>query len=279
MNYRHALGGAAALVTVAVSLGAPSAQAGHSQSPAPRQIYLVQGVPGVSVNVAIDGEAVGKSLEAKAIAGPLDITPGSHVVRFSTNDWTISSRVRINSASSDIVLHWPADVARRPEVTVFANNVEAVARSKARLTLAHTAAVPPVDLRVDDKVLFSNIANGEFLTSDVPAGAYSVELVPTGQLSHPLLGPLKVPVQTEALTRVFAIGQPRNGSMAALVQVIPLAHKGSAPPATVDAGTAGLADPSLQSGSASASGWILALTGVGGLGALTCFAAAVRRRA
>ena len=34
-------------------------------------------------------------------------------------------------------------------------------KDKAKLTVAHTAAVPPADIRVDGKVLFENVANGE----------------------------------------------------------------------------------------------------------------------
>ena len=47
-------------------------------------------------------------------------------------------------------------------------------------------------------------------------------VVPTGQKQDPLLGPLDLPVKAGALTRVFAIGQPENGSMDAVVQVLPV---------------------------------------------------------
>jgi hypothetical protein len=67
-----------------------------------------------------------------------------------------------------------------------------------------------------------------------------VEVVPTGQDTDPLLGPVDLPVKGGVLTRVFAIGQPKNGSMDAIVQVLPLRTTGSKAPGSVNAGSAGL---------------------------------------
>ena len=47
----------------------------------------------------------------------------------------------------------------------------AVNAGKTRLAVAHVAAVPAADIRVDGNVLFSNVANGEGLTTVVPAGS------------------------------------------------------------------------------------------------------------
>ena len=100
--------------------------------------------------------------------------------------------------------------------------------------------VPPADILADGTVLFSNIANGEFVTAEVPAETYNVAVVPTGQKTDPLLGPLDLPVEAGQLTRVFAIGEPENGSMDAVVQVLPVGKAGSPAPDSVDAGEAGL---------------------------------------
>ena len=64
------------------------------------------------------------------------------------------------------------------------------AQGKATLVVAHTAAVPPADIRVDNKVLFANIANGESLKLTVPVATYKVAIVPTGETKPVLLGPL-----------------------------------------------------------------------------------------
>jgi hypothetical protein len=204
------------------------------------RVYIIQGVPGASVQVNVDGKSVGADVAAKAIIGPLNITHGSHEVSFEADNWAISTTVNVTKASTDVVLHWPADSTDEPVATVFVNDLSPVSSDKARLTVAHTAVVPPADILADGAVLFSNIANGQFVTADVPAATYTVAVVPTGQKSDPLLGPLDLPVKAGQLTRVFAIGEPENGSMDAVVQVLPVGNAGSPAPGSVDAGEAGL---------------------------------------
>ncbi len=237
------LGGRLLLTLVAIGAIAASplaALAGGSAPRPPSKVYVVQGVPGAAVDVTIDGSSVGKKLAAKGILGPLTLSQGHHSISFDAPGWSIDSSFNVSRPSMDVVLHWPADVTKQPDVTVFDNNIKAVSTQKGRLTVAHTAVVPPADVRVDNKLLFANIANGQFVTAEVPAANYSVEIVPTGEKGNPLLGPVKLPVKPGMLTRVFAIGQPENGSMATIVQRLPLSAKGSPAPASVDAGEAGL---------------------------------------
>jgi hypothetical protein len=248
------------------------------------QVYIIQGVPGASVDVDLDGSSVEKAVAAKAIIGPLNVSQGTHDVSFTSDDWSVSTTVNITKASTDLVLHWPADATDQPEATVFGNDIAAVAAGKARVTVAHTAVVPPADILAGGKVLFSNIANGEFVTAEVPADTYKVAVVPTGQKSDPLLGPLDLPVEAGRLTRVFAIGEPENGSMDAVVQVLPVGKAGSPAPGSVDAGSAGLVagiapavdGDSSSAGSGGATSWVL--VGLVAGGAAIAVTRARRRR-
>jgi hypothetical protein len=243
----------------------------HAASTSSSSVYVIQGVPGVRVDIIVDGRSVADGAAAKHVVGPLRMSVGRHHVVFSSADWTVRSSVNVDRASQDVVLHWPAKLTGKPEVTVFANDVQALAPGKGRVTVAHTAVVPPADIRVDNKVLFSNIANGEFVSAVVPATTYSVAVVPTGQRGPALLGPVDLPVKAGVLTRVFAIGQPTNGSMDAVVQVIPVAKSGSGAPGSVDAGEAGLV--------AARSGGIEVLPAVvAGLAAIVALAVIATRR-
>ncbi len=160
--------------------------------------------------------------------------------------------------------------------TVFPNDLSPVAADSGRVTVAHTAAVGPADIRVNGQVLFANVANGESLTLTVPAGSYAVDIVPAAATAPVVFGPVTLPVKAASLTRVFAIGvSAATGSMDAVVQVLPLTARGSGtPPALVNAGDGGagarlIADQSpvptrglawaLSDGSwGVASGWLLA---------------------
>lgn len=242
------------------------------------QVYVVQGVPGAEVDVTVDGKEAASQLGTGKILRPLELAGGRHSITFTSADWKVSSSFVVDTPSLDVVLHWPADVTRRPEVTVYANNLDPVARDKARVTIAHTAVVPPADVRVDQTVLFSNIANGEFVSSQVGAGTYSVDIVPTGESGDPLLGPLDVKVRARALTSVFAIGQPKDGSMSAVVQVLPLQSKGSPAPGEIDAGSAGLAASDLPTSDAAGSGGLLPAGVLGGGLGLGLLLVMLRRR-
>jgi hypothetical protein len=84
-------------------------------------------------------------------------------------------------SSWDVVVHLPENTADKPTVTVFRNDVSSVPRGKASLVVAHTATVPPADIRVNGEVLFENIGNGESLQLTVPVATYEVAIVPTGE--------------------------------------------------------------------------------------------------
>jgi hypothetical protein len=265
---------AAAVLLPLVALPA-AATAGAPARSSSDQVFVLQGVPGTTVDVSVDGRQVKSGLEAKGVVGPLSLSSGKHTMTFAASGWTVRSMVTVSHASSDVVLHWPADKTKKPVVTVYGNDLAPVGADKARLTVAHTAVVPPADIRVDNKVLFANIANGEFVTAEVPGGTYSVEVVPTGE-TDPLLGPVRLPVEAGRLTRVFAIGQPSNGSMDAIVQVLPLATSGSAAPASVDAGSAGLAATSTPSSRDQT--WVVVPLAASGLLAAGWLARVARRR-
>ncbi len=227
----------------------PTVPAAADRVPSP-QVFIIQGAPRSTVDIAIDGRSVRHSVEVKTIVGPLDLSRGKHTVAFTAKNWQIKSGFTIADASTDVVLHWPADKSEKPVVTVFSNDTSPVPADKARLTVAHTAVVPPADVRVDAKVLFANIANGEFVSADVPSDTYSVDIVPTGTKVNPIFGPLSLPVTAGALTRVFAIGQPKQMSMDAIVQTLPLEQAGTRAPDLVDAGSAGLVSGQMGLGEA-----------------------------
>ena len=154
----------------------------------------------------------------------------------------LESRVTVKAGgSTDVVLHLPVDPAGAPVVTLFDNTSTPVPADKASVTVAHTAAVPPADIRVDGKVFFANVANGESLNLVVPADTYAVDVVPAGTTGPAVLGPLDLTVKGGSLNRVFAVGDPTSSSMRAVVQMLPLTPTGSPAPDLVDTGTGGQA--------------------------------------
>jgi hypothetical protein len=153
----------------------------------------------------------------------------------------VTSKVKLPAGSnSEIVVHLPASPTGDPMITRFDNNLKSVQKGKAAEAFGHVAAAGPIDIRVDKKVVMANVANGEYLYVVVPAGTYSVDIVPT-EMSKPLLGPLDLRVQPAKLTWVFAIGEPGK-DLAIVRHVIFLsATKGSKRPTDITTGTGGQA--------------------------------------
>lgn len=224
-------------LTGALMAGPPANAASNAK------VYVVQGLPGTTVDVQVDGKSVGKGVKQASVTGPVTLKAGEHKLTVRSGGSVLLERMFTVKANgnSDIVVHRPASPSGKPVITVFQNDLTAVPADKASVTVAHTAAVPPADIKVNGKVLFSNVANGESLHVVVPAGTYKVQIVPTGQDSPSILGPADLPVKGGSLTNVYAIGEPKSGTMNVVVHEFRLGKTGTGKPSKVDTGTGGQA--------------------------------------
>ena len=240
-----------AAVSIALVIGgtiATTSFASDAQPPAPApakatvgKIAIVQAVPKLTVTVTVDGKQVKAGVVEGTIIGPLDLAAGSHEVTFNDGTQDISSTVDVTAGkSSDVVVHRPAEVGGTPLVSVYPTPDEPIEPGKARVLLAHTATTAPADVVVDGQTVFTNIANGEFAQGDVAAGAHEVSLLPAGVTGKPILGPLPVTLEQGTITAVYAVGNPKDGSMDVIVRVTGGTPSGDEPPTEIDTGSAGL---------------------------------------
>lgn len=207
------------------------------------EIYVVQGLPGQQVDVAIDGKTVAKHVKTAGLVGPFQVRGGEREVLISVNGKKLIERkVKIKAkTSSDVVVHLPARGTGDATITAYRNAAWSVPKDKAALTVSHTAAVPAADIRVNNKVLFKDISNGESLSLVVPVATYKVGIVPTGKASPYYFGPVDLTVKGGALNRVYAIGDPSKKTMNVAVHVLTAATMGSPKPSKVNTGTGGQA--------------------------------------
>lgn len=215
------------------------------------EIYIVQGVPGKDLDVAIDGESVAEDVKTAAVAGPFKVEPGSRMVTFSENGTTVLENTFSikEGGKADIVAHLPESPTGDPLVTVYKYDADEVAKGKARLVVSHVAAVPPADIVVNGQVLFANIANGESLELVVPVATYKVSIVPSEKKEPVFFGPVSLTVKGGAINRVYAVGDPEKKTMNVAVHVLTVGSTGSEKPSEVNTGTGGQAvgdGPSLE---------------------------------
>lgn len=206
-------------------------------------LHIVQGLPGRTIDLAVDGKTVARGVKVTEVVGPLTVPAGKRKITARDKGKVVIEREVTVGANGnlDVVIHRPASPTAAPVITTYANRLTAVPRDKGAVRVAHTAAVGPADIRVNGKVLFSNVANGESLDVVVPAATYTVEIVPTGATSPVVLGPLPLPVKAGYLTRVFAVGEPTSKTMNVAVATLKLPGTGSDKPGLVDTGTGGQA--------------------------------------
>lgn len=231
------------LLLAATVAGAPAVLTVPAEAAAGANLYFVQGLPGKSLDISVDGHQVAAGVAGGKLVGPFGVAAGQRMITAKQGGKVVIQReVSAGSgASLDVVIHQPVSPNGAPLLTTYVNKLTAVPKDKAGLRVAHDAAVGPADIRVNGKVLFQNVANGESLDVVVPAATYKVEIVPTGATSPVVLGPLDLPVQAGYLTRVFAIGAPSQKTMTVAMGTIKVPASGSDKPGVVNTGTGGQA--------------------------------------
>lgn len=278
--------------------GSATAASLAAEKPSAGRVFIVQALPDTDVSITVDQDETTTGVGTADIVGPLRLTPGRHAITVEATtgkSWELQTSVDVAAGQSvDVVIHRPASPAGEPIATVYQAPLAPVKQRTGRVLLAHTATVPPADIKLDGKVAFANIANGEFVEAEVPAGKHSAAIVPTGQNGPALLGPLALEVPELTLTSVYAIGRPQNGSMDVVVHQIPLAQRGSDAPDDINTGSAGLvagepvtefgartdrsADAGTSGDATAAVGALAGLLGVFGATGLAGAAVAIRRR-
>lgn len=261
------------LVLGAVVAAAPVVFTAPAEAAAGANLYFVQGLPGKTLDISVDGHQVAAGVAGGKLVGPFAVAAGKRLITAKQGGAVVIQRevTAGAGASLDVVIHQPVSPNGAPLLTTYPNKLTAVPKDKAGLRVAHDAAVGPADIRVNGKVLFQNVANGESLDVVVPAATYKVEIVPTGATSPVVLGPLDLPVQAGYLTRVFAIGAPSQKTMTVALGTIKVPASGSDKPGLVNTGTGGQAaglnqvqSPADQSGL-----WIVLFLAVFGIAVVT----------
>src|SRR4051812_13924051 len=145
----------------------PAALAGPAGAASGKgDVYVIHGIVGQFLDIYVDGKKVLGAAKPKTIVGPLNLDPGTHRVILRKGDKTVAEgRFRIGSGQSvDVVAHLKSDSSMAATAPASRTALPPVGPGKLRLAVAHPAAAPPADIRVNGDVLFSNVANGETLT-------------------------------------------------------------------------------------------------------------------
>jgi len=217
-------------------------------------VYVVHGIPGVTVDVYVNGTKTLPNFAPGTVAGPLTLPAGNYEIKvFKAGDDPKTATPVINTkvdlpAGANASLVAGLDASAKPTLFTFVNDVTAAPAGQGRLAVAHTAAAPAVDVLANGKPAFTNVVNGKEDTANLPAGTVSASVVATGTTTPVLIGPADVPVTAGMTTVVYAVGAPASGSTASTLGVVTQQIPLAASPMVVQTGTSGLLDSSESGG-------------------------------
>jgi hypothetical protein len=232
-----------AVLAAGLAGGLGLATAGPAAAADNGTVYVVHGIPGLNVDVYVNGKATLTGFQPGQVAGPLSLPAGSYDVAIrkagasATAAPAIEQEVTLPAgANVSLVAHLSA--AGAPTLTAFANPVGGLAAGKARLVVRHTADAPAVDVLADGKPVFTGLTNPDQQTADLAPGTVSAAVALAGS-TKPVIGPANLTLQAGQATVVYAIGSAKDNTLGFVTQSLAAAQ--AQPPQGVNAGSGGLA--------------------------------------
>lgn len=188
---------------------------------------VVHGIPGLTVDVYVDGALALDDFAPGTVAGPLTLPAGSHALAVTAADAADDSNpilagdvALVAGADMSIVAH--LDGAGSPTVSAFTNDTSDLAAGEGRITIRHLAAAPPVDVLADGAVAFAGLSNGQSAAADLPAGTLpvSINAAGTSTQAFPESGTVDVALPAGVNLVVYAWGDLDASTFALATQTI-----------------------------------------------------------
>lgn len=210
------------------------------------KLSVFHGVPGLTVDVYVNGKRTLNDFKPGMMAGPLDLAAGTYTVAITKGDAKDDSDPAIGpvklklAAGGNYTAVAHLEEGGDPTATLYRNDISKTAAGQGRLTVRHVAAAPAVDVRAGGSAVVSDLANPDEKVLDLAAGTVSASVTATGK-TKALIGPADVAVKDGVNTIVYAWGSAKDDNLDLAVQTISGLHSG---PGGVNAGEVGLAaDP------------------------------------
>jgi hypothetical protein len=231
-----------------VVAGAAALAAGPSlaaaQTPTPisapvATVMLLHGIPGATVDVAVNGQVVipnfepGDMQDLSSFAG--QTLTNVEVREAGTTNVVIGPIASFPvPASGNVTVVAHLDAAGKPTITPFVNDVTAPPSGQGRLIVRHTAAAPAVDIVVGDARPITNLSNPNESVLVLPAGQIAgAKIAPTG--GSPIADVPTVTLKAGNVLVVYAVGSLEGNTFTFLTQDI---ATGGGNPAGIPTGNA-----------------------------------------
>ncbi len=216
------------------------------------QLSVLHGIPGMTVDVYVNGELTLDDFTPGTLAGPLSLPAGTYSVAITASDAPDDSNPALGPIDLPLaaggnytaVAHLTED--GKPNATLFTNDISMLEAGQGRLTVRHVAAAPAVDVLAGGAAVITDLSNPNEKVLNIPAGTISATVAATGTTA-PVIGPADVNVAEGVNTIVYAWGSLADSNLALAIQTIDGLHSN---PGSIPAGSAGLVATNAPAGSA-----------------------------
>jgi hypothetical protein len=258
-------GAGAAAIAAAIALAGP-AQAAEGDA----QLSVLHGVPGLTVDVWVNGDRTLDDFTPGSLAGPLALPAGAYELAITASDAADASAAVIGPVSVTLAANGNytavanLDAAGNPTANLFTNDVSQIEAGKGKLSVRHTAAAPAVDILAGGSPVITNLANPNEQTLTLDPGTVPAAVAATGT-TDPVIGPADVTIAEGTHTIVYAWGSLADANLQLAVQTIEGLHSapGSVPGALDGSTVAAPADSTALMVGFGAAALALLLGGVG----------------
>jgi len=228
-------------------------------------VMIVHGLPGFTADVYLNGELLLDGFKPTSTAGPLQLDPGSYGVDIRevgappNSPPVLSGTVRLSPRSNiSIVAHLTR--SGDPALSVFHNIFEQIPAGRSLLYVRNVAAVAPLSVRLDDRLVKRGLREGGEWGVDTAPGRHMIAFG-SGAANDVLIPPTDVRLDEGVAQIVYVVGSAKADNLDLMVQAVHGLHSA---PSGVLTGDGGLgAEPGFPS-------WAVALMVAAGATLIVC---------
>lgn len=215
-----------AITALAAPLAISSTTSGASTpAPAKAKVTVIHGIPGVAVDVYVNGKEALKNFKFGTVTHPIALPAGTYKIAIEKHGNSLKTKPVLHAtekltAGENATIVADLTATGTPSLAVFANPTTKLASGQTRIIVRHTAEAPGVDVYAGTSKVITDLVNGQSQTLTIPAatGVPVAVTVTGGSLSSPVLGPVSLNFPAATTTIVYAIGSASGHTLKAVVQ-------------------------------------------------------------
>jgi hypothetical protein len=203
-------------------------------------VMIIHGLPGFTADVYLNDELLLDGFKPTSTAGPLQLDPGSYEVSIRevgappNSPPVLSGTLRLSSRSNvSIVAHLTR--SGDPTLSVFHNAFEQIPAGRSLLYVRNVAAVAPLSVRLDDRLVKRGLREGGEWGVTTAPGRHMIAFG-SGGANDVLIPPTDIRLDEGVAQIVYVVGSAKADKLDLMVQAVHGLHSAPSGVLTGDGG-------------------------------------------